>query len=73
MSIRYEDLVVKTTMTLSAICSDLLTIPYDPAMADPYASGATKTFEAGARGFSVTDVKLLKHKRASSASILFVR
>ena len=57
MSIRYEDLVVDPTATLSAICSDLLNIPYDASMADPYAAGATKTFEAGARGYSVTDPK----------------
>ena len=66
MSIRYEDLVVDPTTTLSTVCSDLLTIPYDAAMADPYAAGATKTFEAGATGVAVTDPKLLRHKHASS-------
>jgi len=69
MSIRYEDLVVDPTATLSAVCSDLLAIPYDAAMADPYASDATKTFEAGAGGMATTDPKLLTHKRASSVAV----
>ena len=47
MSMRYEDLVTDPAGTLSTICDELLMIPYDDAMADPYAAGATKTFEAG--------------------------
>ena len=73
MSIRYEDLVVDPTTTLSTVCADLLTVAYDAAMADPYAAGATKTFEAGATGVAVTDPKLLKHKRARRVSSLFVQ
>ena len=65
MSMRYEDLVTDPAGTLSTICDELLMIPYDDAMADPYAAGATKTFEAGSTGVAATDPKLLKHKRIS--------
>jgi pimeloyl-ACP methyl ester carboxylesterase/acyl carrier protein len=66
-SMRYEDLVTDPARTLSTICDELLMIPYDGAMADPYAAGATKTFEAGSTGIAATDPKLLKHKRISPA------
>jgi len=67
MSMRYEDLVTDPAGTLSTICDELLMIPYDGAMADPYAAGATKTFEAGSTGVAATDPKLLKHKKISPA------
>ena len=67
MSMRYEDLVTDPAGTLSTICDELLMIPYDDATADPYAAGATKTFEAGSTGVAATDPKLLKHKRISPA------
>ena len=34
-------------------------------MADPYAAGATKTFQAGVGGVATTDPKLLKHSHIS--------
>jgi len=34
-------------------------------MADPYAAGATKTFEAGSTGVAAIDPKLLKNKHIS--------
>ena len=64
-SLTYEDLVTDPAGTLSTICDELLMIPYNSAMADPYAAGATKTFEAGSTGIAATDPKLLKHKRIS--------
>lgn len=67
MSMRYEELVTDPAGTLSTICGELLMIPYDSAMADPYAAGATKTFEAGSTGIAATDPKLLKHKKISPA------
>ena len=50
----------------SRICEELLSIAWEPDMAQPYATAAVKSFKA-ARSFATTDPKLLRRQTIDSA------
>ena len=60
--IKYEELVSRPEIELKSICEYLLALPYDAAMATPYATTALQSFRVKSGTVAATDPKLLRHQ-----------
>jgi len=63
--LRYEDLVSDPAKQLTKIC-DLLELPYDPKMADPYGKG-TGPVALGASDVHINHFERIEHRRPNKA------